>query len=245
MQDRLGPRIMRALVRHRRLNPRPHAFSARVTVVQIPLVRCAQEGLRGNWFWGLNRPSLLRVNDADHGDGRPLLSWARHMLEAAKIPGVDGEIWLSCIPRSLGYVFKPVSFWFCENRAGLTQAIIAEVNNTFGERHAYVLDCRPGYANGVSLQMEKCFYVSPFFDAHGDYRFRFAHSSEPQRPHLARIDVFDGDRLMLVTSISGRPAVMTDWKALKAWLMNPFHTLSVIANIHWQALLLWFKRVPL
>ncbi len=242
---RQHPRLMRGEVIHTRITPAHHHFRAKVTVMQLPLVSMAAQQNTGNWAWGLDRAALLQVKTKDHGDGRPLLDWARAQLEAAGIEGVDGEIWLSCLPRSMGYVFKPVSFWFCENRAGETLAIIAEVNNTFGERHAYVLDCGQGYRAGRTLGHDKNFYVSPFFPARGQYQFRFHHLAHGHGAALARIEVIEPQGPALITSISGQTRPLTQATALAAWALHPFQSLSVILLIHWQALRLWIKRVPL
>jgi DUF1365 family protein len=93
-----------------------------------------------------------------------------------------GEVWLHCYPRVLGYTFKPVSFWYCHRRAdGSLRAIVVEVNNTFGERHCYLLDA-PRY--GVELQARKVFHVSPFCEVEGGYRFRFMRTPARRRqPH--------------------------------------------------------------
>ncbi len=242
---RREPRLMRGEVIHTRREPTHHRFRANVVVFQLPLVSMAAQQATGGWAWGLDRTALLQVKTRDHGDGRPLLDWARSQLQAAGIRGVDGEIWLSCLPRCLGYAFKPVSFWFCENRGGDTVAVIAEVNNTFGERHAYVLDCGSGYRPGQTLGHDKDFYVSPFFPAKGRYQFRFRHESDAHGAALARIEVMGPRGPTLVTSISGRTQALTQRSACAAWAMHPFQSLWVIALIHWHGLRLWVKRVPL
>lgn len=241
----LKPRLVLGRVWHARLKPFVHAFRYRAFYLQLPLRSLQQDANRngrvGNWGWGVNRWALLSVNDRDHGDGRPLLSWAEHILTEAGIQDVDGEIWLQTFPRMLGYVFKPVSFWFCERADGELRAVIAEVNNTFGDRHIYVLDAKgQAIRNGQTLCAEKMFYVSPFFEVRGRYQFRFF-KSELGGHDLARIEYQDESGALLLTSMSGESTTLRVRSALFAWLRYPLFSIGVIARIHWQALKLWIK----
>ncbi|MDX1434395.1 MAG: DUF1365 family protein, partial [Gammaproteobacteria bacterium] len=134
--------------------------------------------------------------------------WIRALLAREGLAAAVGEVWLQCFPRLLGYVFTPVSFWFCEDRAGATRAILAEVNNTFGERHAYLLahaDGRP-IRDGDALGARKLFHVSPFFPVAGEYRFRFRAANGRR---IARIDYADAAGPLLLTSLSGRAQPLT------------------------------------
>lgn len=239
------PRLVLGRVWHARLKPFAHAFRYRAFYLQLPLKSLHQQVPAntkvGSWAWGINRRALLSVNDQDHGDGRPLLAWAQSVLAEAGVQDVDGEIWLQTFPRMLGYVFKPVSFWFCERADGSLRAIIAEVNNTFGDRHIYVLD--PGtlpIRNGQTLTAQKAFYVSPFFEVRGRYKFRFF-KSELGGHDLARIEYEDDSGALLLTSMSGESQVLCPRSAILAWMRYPLFSFGVIARIHWQALLLWLK----
>ncbi|WVN41745.1 DUF1365 domain-containing protein [beta proteobacterium MWH-UniP1] len=230
---------------HARLKPFAHAFRYRAFYLQLPLKSLAQtmdsKGRVGGWGWGINRPALLSVNDRDHGDGRPLLQWAKAMLEQAGVHDVDGEIWLQTFPRMLGYVFKPVSFWFCERADGQLRAVIAEVNNTFGDRYVYVLNpAQQPIRNGQTLTAEKAFYVSPFFEVRGRYQFRFFKSGLGGHD-LARIEYQDESGALLLTSMSGDSQALCTRSAILAWLRYPVFSIGVITRIHWQALLLWLK----
>ena len=148
------------VVRHRRLRPRVHAFEYPTYFLMLPLrsLRAAPEpALRRN------RRGWLSFHDADHGDGRSdALAWLDELLASEGIHDAQGEAWLHCYPRVLGYVFKPVSFWYCHRNDGTLAAIITEVNNTFGERHCYLLD-QPRY--GQELTADKVFHVSPLASA--------------------------------------------------------------------------------
>ena len=186
-------------VRHRRLRPRAHAFRYPAWFVRAPLA--ALESRSGNWLFGINRRALLSIDAADHGDGGSARAWIDALLARAGVQA-DGEIWLHAFARVLGYAFKPVSFWFCHRADGALMAVIAEVHNTFGERHVYLLaDARGGaLKSGVELRADKAFHVSPFCAVEGGYRFRFMHRDDRT---VARIDYDDADGPLLLTSLSG------------------------------------------
>lgn len=233
-------------VRHRRLRPAAHAFAYPAFFLRLPLRTLAAT----RWPWRLlarNGPGVFALNDADHGDGRPLLEWIEDLLARARITDAGGEIWLHTFPRQLGYVFNPVSFWLCERTDGALRAIVAEVNNTFGDRHCYVL----AHANGAPLRWgeelaaAKVMHVSPFNRVEGRYRFRFllARRAGDER-FVARIDYDDAAGALLATAIEGRLAPLTDRALAGALARRPLFTLGVITRIHWQALRLWAKRVP-
>jgi len=235
-------------VRHRRLRPAPNAFAYRVFFLRLPLRAIGQQGFGSRWF-SRNRFNLLSFHDADHGDGcQPLADWADGILQAHGVHDADGEIWLQAFPRVLGYVFNPVSFWFCHARDGSLRAILCVVNNTFGETHSYLLDTGGAMPYGMELQARKCFHVSPFFAIDGDYRFRFMRAQrgedDANEATVARIDYGDADGTLLKTSVSGRAHAVTDAAVLRAFFGYPLMTMTVVARIHWQALRLWFKRIP-
>ena len=149
---------------------------------------------------------------------------------------------LQTFPRVLGFVFNPVSFWYCHDRDGRLIAILAEVNNTFGGTHSYLLH-RGGAAlvDGAELRADKRFHVSPFNEVEGGYRFRFQLERAVQ---VCRIDYDDAQGEVLLTAISGQPQAWSAMALLKALARMPFLTLGVVARIHWQALRLWLKGVP-
>ena len=224
-------------VRHTRVRPVLHAFAYPTYFLMLPLRSLHRDGSE---LLAHNRWSALSFFDRDHGDGGDnALTWLDALLQSEGIADATGEAWLHCYPRVLGYTFKPVSFWYCHREDGSLRAIVVEVNNTFGERHCYLLD-RPAY--GVELRADKVFHVSPFCAVEGGYRFRFM--LDPQRGHtVARIDYDDADGLLLQTSVSGKLEPLTRPAMRRALWQHPAMTLGVIGRIHWQALKLWCKRV--
>jgi DUF1365 family protein len=171
-----------------------------------------------------------------------LRAWVRGLLAKHGLATVcNGEIKLVTMPRLLGYVFNPVSFWFCRDAAGGLRAVLCQVNNTFGESHCYLVhhdDRRPLQADEW-LDGRKVFHVSPFLPIEGSYRFRF--HLDDKRTHVD-VNYHDAQGLMLATSVGGRLEPLNDRGVLRRFLANPTMTLGVVARIHWQALKLWRKR---
>lgn len=238
-------RIAFGQVRHTRLRPRRHAFAYPTFFLMLPMHRLGDPQARGSL--AVNRRGAISFFDCDHGDGRGpesggALGWMREMLEREGIRDADGEIWLHTYPRMLGYTFKPVSFWYCHDAQGRQRAIIVEVNNTFGERHCYLLASPTGEALGAGQELRalKVFHVSPFCRVEGSYRFRFMNTGNRT---IARIDHDDAHGALLTTSMSGRLTALTTRTCLRALFGYPWFTVGVIARIHWQALQLWLKRV--
>ena len=231
-------------VRHTRLRPRRHAFAYRTFFLMLPMrsLETAETALP------VNRPGAISFHDVDHGDGRGpreggALAWLESFLRERGIVDASGEIWLHCYPRVFGYTFKPVSFWYCHRDDGSLRAIVVEVHNTFGERYCYLLDA-PRY--GAELQAAKAFRVSPFCDVSGGYRFRFMRTGAGLRQRtVVRIDHADAGGPLLQTSVSGQLVPLTSTTLRRALWRYPAMTLAVIARIHWQAVRLWCKGVPL
>ena len=224
-------------VRHARLRPARNAFSYPTYFLMLPLRTLHRDG---SGALAHNRRGALSFHDRDHGDGRAnAVEWLDELLHREGIHDANGEAWLHCYPRVLGYTFKPVSFWYCHRADGSLRAIVVEVNNTFGERHCYLLDA-PAF--GAELRAAKVFHVSPFCQVEGGYRFRFMVTPDRGRT-VARIDYDDAQGPLIETSVSGTLEPVTAASQRKALWRHPAMTLGVIARIHWQALRLWIKRV--
>jgi len=188
-----------------------------------------------------NRRGLLSLHDADHGgepgQGQGVL-WARRVLAEAGAPPV-ARIDLLTQPRVLGHVFNPVSFWLCHDALGTLVCVIAEVSNTFGDRHSYLChhdDFHPISAEDT-LTARKVFHVSPFQPITGGYEFRFDIRPESISIRIALNHEGGG----LVATLTGPRKPATNAGLLTALLRRPFGSRRVLTLIHWQALKLWWK----
>ncbi len=237
-------------VKHRRFRPAKNAFGYGVFTVSIPMrSRAKNQTLLTQHGLGDNQFKLFSFFDRDHGHGdADSLKWIESILKENRIEHVDGEIWLQTFPRVLGYVFNPVSFWICTRATGQVQAVLAEVNNTFGERHCYLLyeDDGAPLQSGQTLISKKVFHVSPFCDVSGEYHFRFLfpQDSKSKRNSVCRIELHEEGKPLINTSISGLTQPLTRQALYLAFLRYPLMSLGVIGRIHWQALKLWIKGVP-
>ena len=240
----VGPMLGFGQVRHARLKPQAHAFAYPTYFLMLPMRHLHAHG---GGALAINRRAALSFHDADHGDGRSAaeggaLGWLLELLAREGIDDADGEVWLHCYPRVLGYAFKPVSFWYCHGSDHRLRAIVVEVNNTFGERHCYLL---PTPQWGVEQTASKVFHVSPFCHIEGIYRFRFMRTQRASGERtVVRIDHDDAQGPLLQTSVSGQLEPVSADSLRRAIWQFPLMTWGVIARIHWQALKLWWQRIP-
>lgn len=228
-------------VMHQRLRPVLHRFIYPVFFVRINLADTDQ---LNNAVFGINRFRLMSLYFKDYGarDGSDLLTWMRQLL-AEHGMAADGDIFLQTMPRIFGYVFNPISIWYCHDKQGQLKAVLTEVNNTFGEHHLYLLateDGAPIQKDSV-LTSKKMMHVSPFCEVKGNYHFRFVERADSC---LVKIDYLDTEAILINTAISAKKIPLTNTHLLKVLLGQPLLTLGVMWRIHWQALRLWLKRVP-
>ena len=223
---------------HKRMFPKVNEFTYGIYNIVMPLAHL------GNAVIAIDRPAPLSFYRRDHGSRQnvDLQDWGRAQLAVHGIQA-DGEIILMTLPRVFGYVFNPVSFWFCYDRSGLLCAVLCEVNNTFGETHSYICahSDRRAIAAEDWLGGEKLFHVSPFLPREGHYRFRFALKDDAIG---IWIDHYAADgRLQLATAITGKTEPMTKAALRRVFWRYPLVTVKAIMLIHWQAFRLLSKGI--
>lgn len=237
----INPKVMQATIYHKRMFPKVNRFSYKLTYLALPLSRL--ENMSIGFLFRVNRPAILSFWGSDHGDKRSanLRGWVDRLLLSNDIDDVDGEIVLITMPRLFGYVFNPVSFWLCYQKDGTLRAVIAEVNNTFGETHSYVCAAEDRRTISASdcFYADKDFHVSPFLQRNGYYRFVFDSS---EKKFNVRIDYFNAENsLQLETSISASCSAWSRSNLMIGWVKSPLMALKAIFLIHWQALKLVFR----
>lgn len=237
----VGSALYLGSVMHRRVRPVLHLLRYRVFWLLLDLREIDQisKSLR---LFSRNRFNALSFFDRDYCDGgeTPLSAQIQEHLRKADVPA-DGKILLLSMPRILGYVFNPLSLYFCYDVGDRLKAIVYEVHNTFGERHSYVLPVE-GDGKTINQQCEKAFYVSPFLGM--DLRYEFKVTPPGNRLSVA-IRGYDSTGLVIATSLSGSLRPLTDRALLSALVTFPFLTLKVIAAIHWHALRLYLKGLKI
>ena len=229
----IGSSLCAGTVTHVRDGVPAHRFSYPLYMLLLDLDELPELGRRLRLF-GHNRPRPLSFRDRDHlgDDARPLREKVEAVLRAEGIHPPGGRILLLTLPRVFGYVFNPVSFFYCYVWAGRLVARVAEVSNTFGDRHSYV-------GSGPAWRDKKVMHVSPFFPMAGSYAWDLP---EPDRLRVdARVDLTREGLPMLRAHLMLRPEPLTDRALAKALLRYPFMTMKVVAAIHFEALRLWRK----
>lgn len=245
--------ICPATVWHKRLRPFKHPLNYKVLSLRLRMDKAEQIRRHNSWLFGFNARRPVSFMNQDHGyrDGNDLMVWLADMLDAVGVRHPGGAVWLQTFPRMLGYVFNPVSFWYLHDSQGELRVIVAEVNNTFGQHHQYVLTAPEGdpIRSGQVLTCQKVFHVSPFCPVTGHYRFERVLAGGVDR---MTIDYFDDDAWaepLIRTGIAVTPQPFRASALLKAFARMPFMTFGVMLRIHWHALKLWrngatFHRLP-
>ncbi|MBI1201221.1 MAG: DUF1365 family protein [Rhodopseudomonas sp.] len=229
-------------VMHRRLTPHRHRLRYRAFWLLVDLDEPDVIARRLSLF-SHNRFNLFSFHDADHGGGstEPPRNYVGRVLAENGVDGPIGRIALLCMPRILGYVFNPLSIYFCHRPDGALAALIYEVRNTFGQMHSYLM---PVTEQGPSVRHRcaKSFYVSPFLDMDLTYDFRV---TPPAERLSAVIAVQDRRQPVLVASFAGKRRPLNDRALALVFLTHPLLTFKVIGAIHWEALKIWWKGMRL
>jgi DUF1365 family protein len=230
--------IFRGAVVHTRMKPRRHRLRYQVFSMLFDLDELPELDKKFRLF-GHNRWAPLAFFDRDHGspDDGALRPWVEAQLDSAGICLAGGKIQLLCFPRILGYVFNPLSVYYCHYPGGALAAVLYEVCNTHGERHTYIM---PAAASGPVIRQscDKEFYVSPFIKMDATYHFRI---TSPQKSVSIVIREDDQDGPILAAAFRGNRIALTAASLTAALAAFPLQSVKVMAGIHWEALLMWFK----
>lgn len=240
MSSALQSCLYRGWVMHHRWRPRTHRFQYQVCSWLVDLDELTELDRLSPWL-AVNRWAPFSFHEADHGDGsvHPLRVQVERLLAEAGL-AKPARIKLLCYPRIWGYVFNPISIYFCEDEAGQLLATLHEVNNTLGERHLYLID-QPQAGALQRQQAGKRMYVSPFTPMQSHYRFRIQLPDSQLRVGILQLDE---QGPLLHAQFYGQRVPLSSPQLRRQLMAMPLMTLKVIAAIHWQALRLWWKGVP-
>lgn len=228
---------------HARTRPVRHRLRYRMLNLLLDLDELPELSARHRLF-GHNRAALFSFHDSDHGDGgpRPLGEQVGAALSRAGLDPAGGRILVLCMPRVLGMVFNPITVYFCHAADGRLQAMLYEVNNTFGQRHSYLIPVENTDESLIRQGCDKNFYVSPFMEMALSYRFRVV---PPGATLSLGIEVTDRAGPLLFAAFTGRRRAISDGALLRAFVAHPLLAARVLGGIHWEALKLWRKGLGL
>ena len=241
--SRFASRLYAGTVVHKRLMPKQHAFSYRVFALCLDVDEIDHLHRELKLF-SRNRGNLLGFRDRDLGEasGLPVGDKARAVLRASGLERFGARIELVCYPRVMGYVFNPLSVYFCRDKQEQIGAIIYEVTNTFGERKSYVIEAQGSEAAAFAQSCAKELYVSPYTGRTGTYSF---HTIAPAERVLIGVALREEGQPVLKTHFRGERVELSDSAIVGMLARHPLMTLKVISAIHVEAARLWAKGVPL
>ena len=221
---------------HRRTEPKHNQFVYKGFYLALPLSQLPR--VKSSKWLGINRKGLMSFYETDHHRLNDIQSF----LAKDNLPEAY-EVVLITQPRLLGYVFNPISFFMCYDARQRLFAVVAEVNNTFGESHSYLCRLHEGapIQSHDIIEAKKLFHVSPFFNREGSYRFRFVEKENKLAIYINYIG--KEQEVRLATSVSGALMPMTKNAIRGFFWWSPLMTLKVVGLIHWQALKLFVKGI--
>ncbi len=235
--SRFNSALYRGKVNHTRLAPFRHSFEYRVCYGLFDIDELDRLGRELRLF-SLDRFNLFSFQPDKHGpvDGASLRPWVDGLLADNGIDLEGGPVRLLAIPRVLGYVFDPISVWYCYGPDHELRAVIHEVRNTFGDKHMYVVPIDA--AADLRHSFDKHLHVSPFNPMNQRYEFTV---NDPAAHIAIGISQSDADGVMFRAGLRLTRLPLTDGNLLRLFFTHPLVTLKAVSAIHWQALLLWVK----
>lgn len=237
--------IYNGFVVHERMRPRRHRFRYRVFTLLLDLDELEALSKR-HWLLGYNRRAFFSIMDRDHGElrggGEPesIRVWIQGELNSAGLGEYGKRVMMLCYPRILGYVFNPLTVYFCFGNEGELGAVVYEVHNTFGERHRYILPVLQQDTAVIKQSCNKEFYVSPFVPMACRYDFHVLAPAEDVRIVIREEDDVG---LLLVAAFVGRHSALSDSRLLKAAFRYPLMTVKVLVAIRFEAIRLFLKGI--
>ncbi|QIV94110.1 DUF1365 domain-containing protein [Allofrancisella frigidaquae] len=232
--------VLSSKIFHKRHHPKQNSFCYNAYYVVLDMLDIDKNKLK---IFSINKFNLYSFYDKDHGyrNKKDSLDWIANLLQKYKLNYDDTR--LLTMPRVLGYLFNPVSFWLCYNNEKLI-AVVAEVNNTFGQTHSYIC-----HKNGMQItkdswfEAQKEFHVSPFYQREGFYRFNFFINLKNNSKNQITINYYNNDKLQLSTQITAVTKTFSSSNLFKEFLRSPLLTFKVIFLIHYQALKILLKQI--
>ena len=232
--------IYSGFIIHKRFKPKRHFFSYKTFSLLIDLkeVKKLERKIK---FFSYNKFNILSFYDVDHGprDGSCLTEWVKKILIKSKIDIGSGTIKLLCFPRFFGYVFNPLSIFYCYDKNSKLKAVLYEVKNTFNEQHTYVFPTSP-YSNLILHKCDKKFYVSPFIEMKTFYNFRLLKPGTIISVFIKQTDI---DGTLLTACQSGKRLELNSFNLFVQFLKHPLMSFKVIMAIHFEAFRLWSKGI--
>ncbi|TWB12030.1 hypothetical protein FBZ99_10778 [Rhizobium sp. ERR 1071] len=243
MSADLQSALFSGLVTHARVRPKQHKLIYRIYSLLLDLDELDQIDRRLRLL-SIDRFNFFSFYSKDRGDrsGDDLKKQVERSMRRAGVEPDGGPVRLLTMPRLFGWAFNPLSVFFCYSKDASLKAILWEVDNTFGERHGYMIPVEANDGSQIIQRCDKAFYVSPFMDMDLRYEFRV---SPPTNVLSIRIETFDRDGPVLTARHIARRSELTDGALLKAFFAIPFLTLRVVGGIHWEALKIWLKGIGL
>ena len=232
--------IYSGFVTHRRFKPKRHFFSYKTFSLLIDLneIESLERKIK---FFSYNKFNILSFYNLDHGprDGSCLVTWTKKILAESKIDIGSGTIKLLCFPRFFGYVFNPLSIFYCYDENLQLKAILYEVKNTFNEQHTYVFPASPS-SNLILHKCDKKFYVSPFIEMKTFYNFRLLKPGKIINVFIKQSDI---DGTLLIACQVGQKLELNSKNLFAQFLKHPLMSFKVILAIHFEAFRLWAKGI--
>ncbi|WP_051311166.1 DUF1365 domain-containing protein [Zooshikella ganghwensis] len=236
--------LFKSNVMHQRFLPVNYKFNYSVFNIAVDVLQLEKAHSQCRFF-SIDRFNLFSFYPKDVGprDGSNLAAWIKTLLHKHQLFFKPHRIILLCFPRVLGYSFNPLANWYCFDEQNNLRAIVLEVSNTFNENHCYVISPKhDNFKSTISAKRAKDFHVSPFLAMDMHYEFRLSPFNDKL---FTIIKTYQHQTLMLLATQHSHRIPANNKQLIKLFLSIPLMTWKVITMIHWHALKLWLRKVPI